>query len=502
MAMAEAASQAHDRPGRLGRRRPFSALMKKLANLKAASSGDGGRHAGSKRGGAKRQQNNPYQSGRVGLANSPQHSRYSVSSSLSRRRSSLTSLAQSDSVRLSVDEQQPPPTTGGRSMAPTVSTDHETAQSMTAPSHGASSITGTSRTANGRRGGDSCFSSPAPSVRSLTTTLTTIQTSIAPNAGGGGTNTNTSNPQHHSTTTHNHHQHHHHHHHHSHHSGSQVIHFNQPFPTTASPASAIPAHLAASVTGGGGHPTTYATATANNLLTDNASILTLASSSKRRRRRSFDTDASVRALAPSSLWGGSRESLPLSVLSANMDGSGGAGGGGGGGGASGTGPATPGLHRSGGGGGGGMGGMGSERTSIYSATGIFVAAVNAAAASAAVAAAGGGTGSERNSFYAATGGGGGSGGGGGGVKSGLGTSAGAGAGDAASVRSSLLGHGRTDSTASGSFGGLSGAAVTGTGTGTGTSPLASPKELSEVELEVAEQGVEEKDEGGTKVTKG
>lgn len=57
---------------------------------------------------------------------------------------------------------------------------------------------------------------------------------------------------------------------------------------------------------------------ANGLLTDNASIITLASSSKRRRRHSFDTDASIRALAPASVWGGSRESLPLSILS-SMD---------------------------------------------------------------------------------------------------------------------------------------------------------------------------------------
>ena len=63
---------------------------------------------------------------------------------------------------------------------------------------------------------------------------------------------------------------------------------------------------------------TYSTATANNVLTDNASILTLASSSKRRRRNSLDTNASVRALAPSSVFGGSRESLPLSVLSGNV----------------------------------------------------------------------------------------------------------------------------------------------------------------------------------------
>ena len=32
----------------------------------------------------------------------------------------------------------------------------------------------------------------------------------------------------------------------------------------------------------------------------------------------MDTDASVRALAPSSMWGGSRESLPLSVLSGHV----------------------------------------------------------------------------------------------------------------------------------------------------------------------------------------
>lgn len=63
---------------------------------------------------------------------------------------------------------------------------------------------------------------------------------------------------------------------------------------------------------------TYSTATANNALNDNASILTLASSSKRRRRNSLDTNASVRALAPSSVFGGSRESLPLSVLSGNV----------------------------------------------------------------------------------------------------------------------------------------------------------------------------------------
>ena len=362
-----------DRAGRSTRRRPFSALMKKLANLKAASTGDGGRSPGSKRSGSKKQPNNPYpQSGRI----EARHSHYSISTGPSRRLTSVASLDRGELVRLSGDELQPP-TTAGRSG----STEHEGYRSIM----GGSSLAGTSRTANGRRGGDSTFSSPAPSVRSLTTTLTTIQT-VPPTAGGN----------HHSTLPH-----------HTH-SNSQAIQFNQPFPT-APPASAIPAH----VTGTNPHPTTYATATANNLLTDNASILTLASSSKRRRRRSFDTDASVRAMAPSSLWGGSRESLPLSVLSATLDG---------------PTPTTPGLHR---GASAGLSGMGNERTSIYSANGIIA--------------------SERNSFYA---------------KQGFG---GVG-GDAASVRSGLLGHGRAESV-SGSIGGL--------GVPAGTSPLASPREVSE-----------------------
>ncbi|UKZ64332.1 uncharacterized protein TrAtP1_005549 [Trichoderma atroviride] len=192
----------------------------------------------------------------------------------------------------------------------TISTETEAdpPRSIIAPS----SVTGTSRTVNGghesRRGGDSTFSSPSPSVRSLATTLTTIQ-SFAPHGQAPVAPT---------------------------HSITQSIQFSQPFPTT-SPASAIPSHLIPP-----NHLTTYTTATANNLLTDNASILTLASSSKRGRRRSMDTDASVRALAPSSLWGGSRESLPLSVLSANIDASG--------------------IHNA--------SRLGAERNSIYSATGV------------------------------------------------------------------------------------------------------------------------------------
>ncbi|KAL2117156.1 hypothetical protein VTJ04DRAFT_9324 [Mycothermus thermophilus] len=397
MAMTEAATQSRDQPGRSGRRRPFSALMKKLANLKAGSDN---RYSTSKRSATKKPLNNPYpQSGFINVDHQPRYSRSSVSTGPS-------SLSRADSTRRYSDD-LPPPATGARSVAPTVSTDHDAGRSIIT-SHGDASLAGTSRTTNGRRGADSTFSSPAPSVRSLATTLTTVQTA-APNLGGG------------------------HAHHHSHASNSQTIHFNQPFPT-GPPASAIPAHLTGSQSPSG-HLTTYATATANNLLTDNASILTLASSSKRRRRRhSLDTDASVRALAPSSLWGGSRESLPLSVLSATMEGS--------------QAPPPPGTP--GGGAGlrsaGSANGISTERASIYSATGILgTAAVGAG---------------ERASLY------------GPGPASAAGKAALAGGvgGDGASVRSGLLGHGRTDS-ANGSIGGP--AAVMAGGT---PSPLASPRE--------------------------
>ncbi|KAL1882358.1 hypothetical protein VTK73DRAFT_1917 [Phialemonium thermophilum] len=384
MAMTESSTHPHGHPDRPGRRRPFSTLMKKLASLKNVSSGDHARNANSKWGhkDAKKSNskaNNPYPlSGRIGTSAGRNGNGCSFSTSQSARISAATSLDRIDSTQSSIDSRAPP-TAGGRSLAATVSTDQEASPSITAPSHGASSLAGTSRTANGgvdsRRGGDSTFSSPAPSVRSLTTTLTTIQ-SIAPN---GVVNVNTSGSHSNSNG------------HQSQPSTSQVIHFNQPFPTT-SPASAIPAHLTPS-TSVPGQPTTYSAATANNLLTDNASILTLASSSKRHRRRSLDTDASVRALAPSSLFGGSRESLPLSVLSATID-------------TGGAGPTTPGLYRN--------PGAGNERTSIYSATGILA--------------------SERNSLYAKH------------VPPG-------GGGDGASVRSGLLGHGRADSV-SGSIGGI------------------------------------------------
>ncbi|ETS79414.1 hypothetical protein PFICI_09267 [Pestalotiopsis fici W106-1] len=351
-----------DHHERSGRRRPFSTWVKKLANFKnGSSSSDSNKHQHPKRDHVSKEskkkpskQNNPYpQSGRIVPPH--HHSQPSLSTTHTGVTTNFSDGQSQTSLQSSVDGAAPP-TAGGLSVA---GTDNEASQSIMAPSQMTASIAGTSRTANGRKGGDSTFSSPAPSVRSLTTTLTTIQSV--------GVNQNANQPQPSS-----HHQ----------NSNSQNIQFSQPFPT-ASPASAIPAHLAPH--GASGHPTTYQMATANNLLSDNASILTLASSSKRRRRRSFDTDASVRAMAPSSLWGGSRESLPLSVLSANIDGV----------------PTTPGLHQT-----TSRMAANNERNSMYSTTGIAAALP-----------------SERNSLY---------------TKQSI-------AGDGASVRSGFLGHGRADS---------------------------------------------------------
>ncbi len=313
--------------------------------------------------------NNPYrESGNIIVNGNQQNGNLSFSTVPTGTERSRTSLDGSGrSIHSSLEGL--PPTIGAKSVAPTMSTSisgpahSEAAASHDAPSSG-ETTNGTAGYGVSGRGNDSAFSSPAPSVRSLTTTLTTIQ-SAAPAVGSVNNATGHANS----------------------------IHFSHQFPTSP-PPNALPAHMAPQ--GSGGHPATYTTATANNLLTDNASILTLASSSHRRRRRSMDTDASVRALAPSSLFGGSRESLPLSVLSANIDSSS---------------IITPHRERS------------ErvnvprmdERASIYSVTGVAPALS-----------------SERNSYYAGKA---------------------AGAGDGASVNSGFLGHGRNDSV-SGSIGGL------------------------------------------------
>ena len=285
------------------------------------------------------------------------------------------SASQSKQSLQSSEEGRHLPTSSNKSAAPTVSTNQDAISSDTAQSKAGTNGTAGGLGSIGIGGGDgSTFSSPAPSVRSLTTTLTTMQ-SAAPSTLMAGNNIGTPHTNPSIPISHNH--------------NTQ---FSHQFPI--SPASAIPSHVITQPSGG--HPATYNTATANNLLTDNASILTLASSSKRRRRNSLDTNASVRALAPSSIFGGSRESLPLSVLSGNI----------------GDPPGSVTMHHSR----TAIAGLAStERASVYSSSG------NAPALS-----------SERNSYYAA--------------KQNN-------AGDGGSVRSGLIGHGRNDSI-TGSIGGI------------------------------------------------
>ena len=268
------------------------------------------------------------------------------------------------SLPVSHDGSQFPP--GNKSVAPTVSTNPGTTHSDAAQSKAGTATTGAGTAASAKAGGEgSTFSSPAPSVRSLTTTLTTVQSAAPATLMAGSAQ-----PTPPATSV-------------------QQPASNGPANPTfvhSPPASAIPPHVIGGTASATPNPSSYTAATANNLLTDNASILTLASSSKRRRRNSLDTNASVRALAPSSLFGGSRESLPLSVLSVPGD----AGG-------------LAAVHNR-----PSVGGLpAAERASVYSSSGAGAAPALS---------------SERNSYYA--------------------TKQGA---DGASVRSGLIGHGRNDS---------------------------------------------------------
>ncbi|RMZ75235.1 hypothetical protein DV737_g5390, partial [Chaetothyriales sp. CBS 132003] len=307
---------------RHGRRRPFANWMKRLANLKnlhadstqqpfnarrveqsgdgglgelggqsgqsgqgcqggqsgqSGQSGQGGQGGQSGQSGpngtlkAKKHglaRNTPYLlSGRTDAQANGGHRSFSPTVSSQSRSSSYSHSKHSVSV--SHDGQ-----TQLKSRPPTLATTAETAISDGAPSGAGTSATA-ARTEGDR---NSTFSSPTPSVRSMTTTLTTVQSAAL--------TLNTTAP------------------------ANQVPFSSQNPPQ---PLTAVPTHLAPH-----SQPTTYHSAIANNALTDDASILTLASSSKRRRRNSLDTNASVRALAPQSVFGGSRESLPLSVLSGTI----------------------------------------------------------------------------------------------------------------------------------------------------------------------------------------
>lgn len=355
------------------RKRPFAGFMKRLANLKSSAS-DSPSASSKKNQGSSQQKskkaavkNNPYpESGHVngdgnGNGTVANNRRLSFSSPVTPRSAeSFTSVEEGGEAN-----QNRALAKSNKSTAPTVATNPETIHSGRSKAD-----TGFSNTL----GGNSTFSSPNHSERSLTTTLTTIQSTAPSNALGTQTqNTPAVN--------------------------APPVQFSHQFPTSP-PPSAIPPHLAPQQT----HPNTYQAATANNMLTDDASIMTLASSSKRRRRNSLDTNASVRALAPSSVWGGSRESLPLSVLSGTADTI-----------------YSPANRPS-----GVTGFANAERASVYSSSGVAAPALP----------------SERNSYYA--------------NKQNT---------DGVSVRSGLLGHGRTDS-------------INGSIGPNPASPLVSPKETA------------------------
>lgn len=373
-------------PDRHGRRRPFSNWMKRLANLKSSSAESDPHGFSQKRNNipmttkSKKSnitKNNPYPLSFKGDAYGAGDHSFPVP--LSSQRSRHSSLSQSKySISASHDSQAQL-----KSRAPTLSTTAETAASDAAYSK--AGTTATAAKTDGDR--NSTFSSPTHSVRSMTTTLTTVQSTAPPLNVHAYTTTAGSTA---APTT----------------SGGSMQppnNYSNQFPS-APPVTAVPAHLAPHI-----HPTTYNSATANNMLTDDASILTLASSSKRRRRNSLDTNASVRALAPASMFGGSRESLPLSILSASIaDPSN-----------TSTTNASGTLQRN--------TGIVAERASLISSSGIAPALA-----------------SERNSYLGKQ-------------------------GDAASIRSGLLGggHGRNDSFTNSVGGGATNPAVV-------SSPLASP----------------------------
>lgn len=287
-----------DRP----RRKPFAQWVKNLTGLKHKENKENGGKKSSTPKPKKGQTNNGT------LKNNP----YPKSGQHLQERQSLGSSADGQlsftqhpngsygSLPTSAMQEREAHSNSNRSGAPTLATKAETVHSDAGHSKAATTTThGGALSSIDGAGGGSTFSSPTQSQHSLSTTLTTIQS-----AGAGSTLQSASaqpNGNHHGLLN-----------------NPNPVMFSHQYPVSPAPStpgdriSAIPRHVADSM------PNTYNSATANNLLTDNASILTLASSSKR-RRRSMDTDASVRALAPSSVWGGSRESLPLSVLSGNAD---------------------------------------------------------------------------------------------------------------------------------------------------------------------------------------
>ncbi|CAL5873940.1 uncharacterized protein PFLUO_LOCUS8225 [Penicillium psychrofluorescens] len=275
--------------------------MKRLASLKGSSESSTNRwtnrrHISTKGKKNDTQSNNPYPlSGTISRTAAPNNSHGSYSEL--GERDFQGSHSRSDPSLVYSGYENAVPAASAKSTAPTVSTNGDTATSEAAYSHKAGTLaTGGGGLSSHEGGEGSTFSSPAPSVRSLTTTLTTVQSAAPSTQLYPAQNTQHGHGHGSSTQSSTHHQ----------------VQFSHQFPSSSTTPTAVPPHLLPH-----GQSMTYSTATANNVLTDNASILTLASSSKRRRRNSLDTNASVRALAPSSIFGGSRESLPLSILSGN-----------------------------------------------------------------------------------------------------------------------------------------------------------------------------------------
>lgn len=252
--------------------------------------------------------NNPYpQSGHVSSKH-PQHQQQRESQSIDYPQSPVDSDAHDHELELVIhsaeelNRQSMISTTSGRASG---DVEVEGRPPTTAPSYGGTSLAGTMITATDPRRPDSTFSSPAPSARSVATTLSTIQSQMANGVLAGAANAN--NPNNNNNPTHA-----------SHNAQLEAVQYSQP----QALVTAMPGSTGDRNTRSAYRPATYSAIIANNLLNDNISILTLASSTQRRRRRSWDTDydhASVRALPPSQ-FGGSRESLPLSVLSATLDG--------------------------------------------------------------------------------------------------------------------------------------------------------------------------------------
>ncbi|KAK4610396.1 hypothetical protein CLAFUW4_13891 [Fulvia fulva] len=335
MATAEVASRPADHPIK---KKPFANFIRKLG----IKTNDSDKAKSKKANGKKSVKNNPYpESGHLAVQQQASQPSFGESQQHTYS-SSFASLPASNGQEHG---------NSNKSGAPTLATNPETVNSDGGNSRAATNTTGAGALSSmDGQGANSTFSSPNQSDHSLATTLTTIQSQAnaagAPNAASGSN--------------------------YSHNNQSQGMgtSFSHQYPVSPSAnsaltgtASAIPRHL----TTDANTPATYNSATANNLLSDNASILTLASSSKR-RRRSMDTDASVRAMAPQSVFGGSRESLPLSVLSGTI-----------------TSPDAPRQSYSH----GVYGSAAAERASVYSSAGLRENMVSPVP-----------PGSERNSYYA------------------------------------------------------------------------------------------------------